>query len=446
MQHHARWRSIWFCPIPGCPASTSNKEGLVRHLQSKQHTKGFDTLRGRTLAKQIVHQNCFWPVNQTLADKLLRASKRLIRYVALYSMAGVAIETRVFRIVPSARDTPFIDACAAFLTPKMNHSQVMPSGCNLRRVTVPPRNQLAIPERPSVSAFGEEQSVVDPATMQTGLATPVFQLYRGATGRTWMAQEYGITADTSSSLISSASGTEREDADEEVCSFDLGPEPFDPECQGRLPSDEWLDDHQQGLIPGSSEPNNFDFNKYLAMPNRPSILDMMRQEVDTSDDVSPTSPERALTPTIGFEYDYTTDAPPDIKRIVDTPVYSTPFPDLPTLSARPGPVLPIPRPRSTSVPPISKTIKRMAKRYMPVTETVTSTNIACARTRHGSADGHRHPYSDSEARKKPGSWQVARPSERKPWCGHQEQVQTGRTRPSRSHAGTGARVTDQRQN
>ena len=32
MQHHARWRSIWFCPIPGCPTSTSNKEGLVRHL------------------------------------------------------------------------------------------------------------------------------------------------------------------------------------------------------------------------------------------------------------------------------------------------------------------------------------------------------------------------------------------------------------------------------
>ena len=286
-------------------------------------------------------------------------------------MAGVAIETRVFRIVPSARDTPFIDACTAFLTPKMNHSQVMPSSCNLRRVTVPPRNQLAIPERPSASAFSEEQSVVDPATMQTGLATPVFQPYRGTTGRAWMAQEYGITADTSSSLISSASGTEREDTDEEVCSFDLGPEPFDPEGQGRLPSDEWLDDHQQGLVPGSSEPKNFDYNKYLAMPNRPSILDMMRQEVETSDDVPPTSPERARTPTIGFEYDYATDAPLDIQRIVDTPMHSTPFPDPPTLSARPGPVLPTPRPRSTSVPPTSKTIKRMAKRYMPVTETVT---------------------------------------------------------------------------
>ena len=343
-------------------------------------------------------------------------------------MAGVAMESRVFCIVPSARDTPFIDACAAFLTPKMNHSQVMPSGCNLRRVTVPPRNQLALPERPSASAFSEEQSVVDPATMQTGLATPVFQPYRGATGRAWMAQEYGITADTSASLISSASGTEREDTDEEVCSFDLGPEPFDTEGQERLPSDEWLDDHQQGLIPRSSEPGNFDFNKYLAMPNRPSILDMMRQEVKTSDNVSPTSPERAWTPTIGFEYDYATGAPPDIERIVDTPRHSTPFPDPPMLSARPGPVLPAPRLRSISVPPTSKTIKCMAKRYMPVTETV---------TRYGSADGRRLPYSDSETRKKPGSWQVARPSDREPWCGNQEQVQAGRIRPSRSHAGTG---------
>ena len=78
LQRHSRWRSIWFCPIPGCPASTSNKEGLVRHLQSKQHAKGLDTIRGRMLSKQIVNQNCFWPVNQTFADKLLRASKRIV--------------------------------------------------------------------------------------------------------------------------------------------------------------------------------------------------------------------------------------------------------------------------------------------------------------------------------------------------------------------------------
>ena len=75
--------------------------------------------------------------------------------------------------------------------------------------------------------------MVDPATMQMDLVTPAFQPYRGETGRAWMASEYGITADTSS-LISSASGTEREDTDEEICSFDLGPEPFDPEDQGHL--------------------------------------------------------------------------------------------------------------------------------------------------------------------------------------------------------------------
>ena len=107
MQHHTRWRTIWFCPIPGCPISSPNKEGLIRHLQSNQHAKGLDVFRSRTLAKQVVNQNCFWPVNQTFADKLLGASKRLLRYVVLYSMAG-------------ARDTTFIiDACTTFLTPKM---------------------------------------------------------------------------------------------------------------------------------------------------------------------------------------------------------------------------------------------------------------------------------------------------------------------------------------
>ena len=181
MQHHARWRSIWFCPIPGCPTSTSNKEGLVRHLQSKQHAKGLGVFRGRILSKQIVNQNCFWPVDQTLADHLLRTSKRIIRYVALYSMAGVAMENRLFRIVPNARDTPFIDACAAFLAPKMELSQVMPSGCNLHRVAIQPRNQIALPERPSASTFEEEQSVADPAAMKIELATPVVQPYRGET-------------------------------------------------------------------------------------------------------------------------------------------------------------------------------------------------------------------------------------------------------------------------
>ena len=49
---------------------------------------------------------------------------------------------------------------------------------------------------------------------------------------------------------------ERDDTDDEICSFDLGPEPFDPTGQNRLPSGEWLDDHQQGLEPGGSEPKH----------------------------------------------------------------------------------------------------------------------------------------------------------------------------------------------
>ena len=209
--------------------------------------------------------------------------------------------------------------------------------------------------------------------MQMALVTPAFQPYRGETGKAWMASEYGITADTSS-LISSTSGTERDDTDEEILSFDLGPEPFDPTGQGRLSSDEWLDDFQQGLVPGGSEPRTMDY-KYLAMPMKPSLLDMMRKDIEDTDEkweAPPTSPERALTPTIGFSYDYATDAPPDIQRVgVGTPMHSSPYPEPPKLSARPGPVLLPPRPRSTSVPPIPMTVQKMAKRYMPVTENVT---------------------------------------------------------------------------
>ena len=283
-------------------------------------------------------------------------------------MAGVAMESRLFRIHPSARDTPFIDACAAFLTPKMDLSQVMPSGCNLRRVAHPPENQLAVADRPSASDYQEEESVVDPADMHMALVTPAFQPYRGATGRAWMAQEYGLAADTSSLL---SSGTERDDTDDEICSFDLGPEPFDPTGQNRLPSDEWLDDHQQGLEPGGSEPKHVDFSRFKVMPKKPSLLDMMRDDMDDSAEVPPQSPERALTPTIGFAYDYTMDAPPDIQRITDTPRHSTPYSDHPTLSARPRPALQPPRPRASSVPPTPKPAKRMAILYQPLTETIT---------------------------------------------------------------------------
>ena len=173
--------------------------------------------------------------------------------------------------------------------------------------------------------------MVDPATMQMDLVTPAFQPYRGETGRAWMISEYGLAADTSS-LISSTSGTEREDTDEEICSFDLGPEPVDPEDQGRLSADEWLDDFQQGLVPGGSQPRNIDYDKYLAMPKKPSILDLMRQDIENNEEVPPTSPERALTPTIGFDYDYATHAPLVIQRVDDAPMHSTPYPDPPTLS------------------------------------------------------------------------------------------------------------------
>ena len=218
--------------------------------------------------------------------------------------------------------------------------------------------------------------MVDPADMHMALVTPSFQPYRGATGRAWMAAEYGIAVDTSSLL---SSGTERDDTDDEICSFDLGPEPFDPTGQNRLPSDEWLDDHQQGLEPGGSEPKHVDFSRFKVMPQKPSLLDMMRDDMDNSAAVPPHSPERALTPTIGFSYDYIMDAPPDIQRITDTPRHSALYPDPPTLSARPRPALQPPRPCASSVPPTPKPAKRMALRYQPVTETVTPPiSPACA--------------------------------------------------------------------
>ena len=267
LQRHARWRTIWFCPLPGCPSSLSSKDGLVKHLMSKPHARGIELTLGRKIAKQIANQNCYWPITQVVADKLLVASKRLIRYIALYSMAGVAMENRLFRIHPNDRDTPFMEACAAFLTPKMSLSQVMPSGCQ------PPANLLAVADRPSASDYPEVEMSVTPDEMRAAVTTPVFQPYRGETGRAWMAKEYGVTMDTSSLM---SSETERGDTDDEVCSYD-------PNIKARLPSDEWLDDHQQGLQPGSSEPRYDPYDRYLAMPVQPSILDLMRTEMETSD-------------------------------------------------------------------------------------------------------------------------------------------------------------------
>ena len=265
-----------------------------------------DVIRARALAKDIVQQNCFWPVNQTFADKLLRTSKRLIRYVTLYPMAGVAMEGRMFRIPSSSMDVGFIDACTAHLTPKMALSQVLPSVANLRRVTIEPRPTRSPTERPSASTYRDDENVAEASAMKMDLLTPLFQPLRGETGRTWFAKEYGITPDNSS-LMSSESATERDDADEEILSFDLGPEPYDPFVQECLPSDEWLDDLQQGLIPPVSEPKVMEYDPEThEMPVRPSLIDTMRQDmaprVDTWD-TAPMSPERASTPTIGFSYD-----------------------------------------------------------------------------------------------------------------------------------------------
>ena len=303
MQHHTRWRSIWFCPIPGCPSSLSSKEGLVRHLQTRQHACGMELNLGRKVAKQIANQNCFWPVNQTMTCTLPRGLFDTLRCIPWQEWPW---NQDYSAFTPSARDTPFIDACAAFLTPNMDRSQVMPSGCNLRRVAHPPGNQLQVPDRPSASDYQEEEETIDPADMHMAITAPVFQPYRGATGRAWMAQEYGLSVDTSSLL---SSGTERDETDDEICSFDLGPEPFDPSSQNRLPSDEWLDDHQQGLQPGSSEPKHDHYAKFKVMPNKPSILDMMCNDMEEDETVPPQSPERALTPTIDFGYDYTMDEP-----------------------------------------------------------------------------------------------------------------------------------------
>ena len=285
---------------------------------SKPHARGVELTLGRKVAKQIANQNCYWPVTQLMADKLLVSPKRLICYIALYSMAGVAMETRLFRIHPSSRDTTFMEACAAFLTPKMSLSQVMPSGCHLRRVALPPANQLALADRPSASDYPEEQLTVTPDEMRAAVTTPVFQPYRGETGRVWMAKEYGVTMDNSSLM---SSETERDETDDEIVSFDLGPEPYEPDDPTRLPSDEWLDDHQQGLHPGSSEPRYDPYDRYKPMPNQTTIMDMMRSDVETSElNKAPQPRARAPAQTVRWDFDFVRDEPPPVRRVQESPM------------------------------------------------------------------------------------------------------------------------------
>ena len=361
--------------MPGCPSSLSSKDGLVKHLMSYPHARGIELNLGRKIAKQIANQNCFWPITQLMADKLLVASKRLICNIALYSMAGVAMENKLFRIHPNARETPFMEACAAFLTPKMSLSQVMPSGCQFRRVAQPPTNLPAVADRPSASDYPEVEMTVTPDEMRAAVTTPVFQPYRGETGRAWVAKEYGVTLDTSSFM---SLETERDETDDEVCSFDLGPEPYDLSLRSRLPSDEWLDDHQQGLQPGGSEPRYDPYDKFLAMPVKPSILDLIRTDLETSELTKPPpTPERAPPTTIRWDYDYIRDEPPTVQRVTEEPQqHSTPRAIAPRAdprkpSIRPRPALDLPRPRASSAPPAAHSAKRLALQYLPVTEEIT---------------------------------------------------------------------------
>ena len=174
-----------------------------------------------------------------------------------------------------------------------------------------------------------------------------------------------------SSLMSSE--YERDETDDEILSFDLGPEPIDPGQLTRLPSDEWLDDHQQGLHPGSSEPRYDPYAKYLAMPNPPSIMDMMRNDMDTGElDRAPPPRACAPTQTIRWDFDFVRDEPPPVKRLPENPVQaSTPRADTRSQNVRPRPALELPRPRASSAPPVAHPAKRVALQYMPTTEEIT---------------------------------------------------------------------------
>ena len=201
---------------------------------------------------------------------------------------------RIFRIPSSSNDVGFIDACAAYLTPKMSLSQVRPSGANLRRIAIEPKATRAPTERPSASTFREEDNIADASAMKIDLVTPMFQPLRGDSGRTWIAIEYGVATDNAS-MVSSESAAERDDTDKEIMSFDLGPEPFDPLVQDRLPSHEDLDDLQQGLIPGGSEPKSMEYDTVpQEMPVKLSLSDTMCQDIEKKAEIwmdTPVSPE-----------------------------------------------------------------------------------------------------------------------------------------------------------
>ena len=252
----------------------------------------------------------------------------------------------------------------------MSLSQVMPSGCQFRRVAHPPSNLLAVADRPSASDYQEEQLTVTPDEMRAAVTTPVFLPYSGESGKAWMAKEHGVILDTSSFM---SSEYERDETDDEILSFDLGPEPIEPGHPTRLPSDEWLDDHQQGLHPGGSEPRHDPYAKYMAMPNPPSIMDMMRNDMDTGElDRAPPPRARAPPQTMRWDFDFVRDEPPPVKRLTEDAVQtSTPRADTRSQNIRPRPALELPRPRASSAPPVAHPAKRVALQYMPTTEEIT---------------------------------------------------------------------------
>ena len=109
------------------------------------------------------------------------------------------------------------------------------------------------------------------------------------------------------------------------------------------------------------------------MPVKPSILDLMRTDLETSElSKPPPTPERTPPTTIRWDYDYIRDEPPTVQRIPEEPQqHSTPRADPHTPSIRPRPTLELPRPRASSAPPAAHPAKRLALQYLPVTEEIT---------------------------------------------------------------------------
>ena len=195
-------------------------------------------------------------------------------------------------------------------------------------------------------------------------------------------------------LQSMSSETERDDTDDEVLSFDLGPEPYDPSAQERLPSDEWLDDYQQGLQPGGSEPRPDPYDRYLTMPIQPSILDMIRSDVEKNEPEPPPTSERALTPTMRWDFDYTRDEPPVVQRLAEEPRHSTPRADQRTPSERPRPALELP-PTGLLGAPIITPSKAHGFELSPSDRGNHSSHYTTARTGKGNRHCHRNCPRDS---------------------------------------------------